>query len=500
MPCPGLTTHVGGPGLEVDPDNIVLAGDKVSFGIPADTLEAGQHYTLTLQTSQGSQLPVTSTVSLNILSSPLVAKMAGGNRLVSRTATVVLDASMSHDPDDAACVSGQVQSEECLSALAFSWRCVTVSAAGQQACRLKGLEKLQLSATAVASLDMSSLALTNADSILVTVTVQGSRGRFATASASFSLAVGDVVDVGITEGAQSAGRVVYSASVHSDIGASASAGNVSYGWRLVGPGLDGAGYTGLALSPWDSNQLILNVGSNLVRTPTFSRPCMRSPPLRHQKPHSCAHCLHHTARGALTQDCVAVCAGDAAVSSRRQVHGPAGCSQRRRRGDEQGPASQTHAAVRWKLLDGGGRGRGARGSSGRTLRELERRIAPAFGASRMLCGMLRCFLNRLCGMSSCSACALANLTPDVPVQYRYGASVAPWAAATAKWSVPTYLSRAELRLSEGDYALAVEVLDDVGTSTVTQVRPLCERPYVWTNGSRGTDMMMWCCRRAWALS
>lgn len=373
------------PGLEVDPDNIVLAGDKVSFGIPADTLEAGQHYTLTLQTSQGSQLPVTSTVSLNILSSPLVAKMAGGNRLVSRTATVVLDASMSHDPDDAACVSGQVQSEECLSALAFSWRCVTVSAAGQQACRLKGLEKLQLSATAVASLDMSSLALTNADSILVTVTVQGSRGRFATASASFSLAVGDVVDVGITEGAQSAGRVVYSASVHSDIGASASAGNVSYGWRLVGPGLDGAGYTGLALSPWDSNQLILNVGSNLA--------------------------MQLFQAGAKYMVQLVVRSGGVEGMSKVQL----------------------------------------------------RRPMPPFGGS---CWMEVAEAEELVG-ALVARCENWN-AESLPLSYRYGASVAPWAAATAKWSVPTYLSRAELRLSEGDYALAVEVLDDVGTSTVTQ--------------------------------
>lgn len=103
---PSCVDAVGGLNFDWDINDFSVQLDDQSkhnanLYIYPGTLEGGETYTLTLLVSLKADPMISTsvTIQLDVISSPLVAKIKGGNRIVSKLSNFVLDGSLSYDPD-----------------------------------------------------------------------------------------------------------------------------------------------------------------------------------------------------------------------------------------------------------------------------------------------------------------------------------------------------------------------------------------------------------------
>jgi hypothetical protein len=177
---------------------LVLQAAGTFLHLPSALLRPGGVYIVTVTASLPSESVAVVTTSFTVNSEPLVAIIAGGNRLAAPTSAVRLDASASYDPD--ACGAFDFDGMQPRPAvcdtvvpLAFAWDC-RVGGVGGLPCRSSNGSLIALGSTPIVTVQLNGIDTDGASALLFTVAVTNP-GRSARDSVLVTLAEGTSLDV-----------------------------------------------------------------------------------------------------------------------------------------------------------------------------------------------------------------------------------------------------------------------------------------------------------------
>jgi len=244
MRCPNTRRYAGQ--APVSSSVYLVSGRGSAFTIPAGTLSAGHTYTVMLVGMQAGSPPGTLKRTFTLGRSDLVAMIAGGSRLVSRSSVISLDASESHDPDSRASPDAAMQ---------FRWLCALDDGS---MCRTSssGSPPLTIEKASKVSVNVGSIDFGSSTTVTFTVVVTKDT-RSSTTSMMYDVAAAGVqvldVGVGLSYLAEAARSVPVMADgsykvcpgsdillADSTVASSRRAGEM-YMWSVTGPGIAAEG-------------------------------------------------------------------------------------------------------------------------------------------------------------------------------------------------------------------------------------------------------------------
>jgi hypothetical protein len=214
--------------------------------ILAGALATGWEYVVTLVGIQAGQSPAKTTQGFALSSQPVVARIAGGgSRALFVRGSTVVDASPSYDPDSCSyAADGAAGVQTCIStaapdasgSLAYAWAC---SVNGLPCMLAVDGSTVSFGTTALAVLDMASIALPSPAPSELVMTVSVSRGKensdVARASVVVLISQTPTMDVQIRPLYETAERAAYAAVIPTVVEES-----TAYAWSLIGGSNNGS--------------------------------------------------------------------------------------------------------------------------------------------------------------------------------------------------------------------------------------------------------------------